>query len=503
MTQIPFVTSKMNCYLATKEVLFYLSCTIAICLSGCEGAKSSANEHLWDDLFQAIGSSDVEVRREGATKLVDVAYELSQQASTMEQKTKMDLHLTKMVEIICNQDEDSEVRALVARSIGFFGRSAEDAVPQLIQLLVNEDEDAHVRSWVALILPEMAPVEKIAPAILVASQSKNEHVRATASLHLGNLKFDPDILLTWASEAIKDQSPHTRIAGVSVAARIAAESKNNAALDIVLQGASDADPSVQTIALMLLPIISPDFKDVKVALDKLLKHPEEIIRVRAACAVIATSKEPNEKLLEIILNALKASDANLRVTAAQALGIVGPKARIAVPALVQQLEDEVDEVRVEAAYSLARITEKPDDYITVIIESFASNDLKARMLAPIYLQLLVSRANKTIVQSLLLSKVNDEDSYVRSMAIGSLHCVAEPKVAIRVYSDALTDKSADVRVTALDALAQMGAEAKPALLKIVQAKNDSSENVRKAAQRAEMKVDVKVRREKVPGKAPG
>ena len=60
-----------------------------------------------------------------------------------------------------------------------------------------------------------------------------------------------------------------------------------------------------------------------------------------------------------LTRALDAEERTLRHRAAEALGLIGPAARSAIPALIMALDDENGQVRASAAEALERLHAKP------------------------------------------------------------------------------------------------------------------------------------------------
>src|SRR5207247_1853457 len=96
-------------------------------------------------------------------------------------------------------------------------------------------------------------------------------------------------------------------------------------------------------------------------------------RIYAARALWQLKKNP--AALAVLIEELKSKDVNFRRSAAEILSRFGPKAKAAVPALVEALNDTTG-VRYLAALALWRIDKNPDVIPTLVRD--LSGDWKER-----------------------------------------------------------------------------------------------------------------------------
>ncbi|MGD9519796.1 MAG: HEAT repeat domain-containing protein, partial [Armatimonadota bacterium] len=197
------------------------------------------------------------------------------------------------------QGKDPLVWTMAAWSLGRMGKEARGGVRALVQRL--SDEDAQVRDAV---LGALANIGAPAVAALTAElRARNPVVRRLAATALGQIA---------AAAAAPELAQQLEAARAPLALRQASCARVVAAL---LARLSDEDEGVRTAAAKALgkvgaPAVEP--------LITRLQHPEALIRKHAA----------------------------------QALSSMGEVAALAVPALVQCLEDLDDSVREEAALAL-------------------------------------------------------------------------------------------------------------------------------------------------------
>lgn len=130
-----------------------------------------------------------------------------------------------------------------------------------------------------------------------------------------------------------------------------------------------------------------------------------------------------------LVDLLGDADENLRWRAARTLGAIGPDAAPAVPTLAERLSDENPLVRAQSAYALG----------------------------------LIGEASKSVVPQ-LVKTVGDEDPLVRRAALRALHRIKPDRDVTRpLFLKLLQESKPDVVTAVLHSMAEMGADAVPAL----------------------------------------
>ena len=153
-----------------------------------------------------------------------------------------------------------------------------------------------------------------------------------------------------------------------------------------------------------------------------------------------TSSGQEQALISELIRDLKDEATDVRRAAAVALDC-GPKANVAVPALVASLTDEDALVRLYAAQTLGG---------------------------------LGAAALPSLIEAL-----KDEDAVVRTGAAVALERVGpEARAAVRALVEALLDDSARVRLYAASGLGRIGSEAKAAVSALAEALKDEHASVR-------------------------
>jgi len=154
--------------------------------------------------------------------------------------------------------------------------------------------------------------------------------------------------------------------------------------------------------------------------------------------------------LQVFVQALGDEEFLVRGAAARALGLMGPEAEGAVPALIQALRDQEVLVRANAASALGEIGPEAKDAVPALIQA-----------------------------------LEDEDSFVRSQAASGLAGIGpQAKDGVPALIQALEDEDWLVRAQAARGLGGIGPEAQAAVPGLMQALEDEHQQVRDEAERA-------------------
>src|SRR5262245_6987069 len=175
-----------------------------------------------------------------------------------------------------------------------------------------------------------------------------------------------------------------------------------------------------------------------------------------------------------LIEGLKHKEARIRIEAAEDLGLIGPSAADAVPALLKLTENDPDPlIRLEAAKAVAGIDAKKETAIPLLIEALKDKGGKVRRRGAECLGDLGPRGKSAVPD--LVKAVKDPDPTVSWAAIDALGQIgpdAEPAVPTLV--EALKDGS--TRGAAVNALGQIGGKARdavPALEQVLQGEDVS------------------------------
>jgi len=175
-----------------------------------------------------------------------------------------------------------------------------------------------------------------------------------------------------------------------------------------------------------------------------------------------------------LVRALKDKDENLRQQAATVLGKIGAEAKAAVPALVEVLKDKDKNVRQQAAIALGKIGLGAKAAVPALVEALKDKDKNLRQQAAVALVQIGPPALGALIEIL-----RDKDENVRLQAAVALGQIGlEAETAIPALVEALKDKDEHVRQQAAVALVQIGP---PTVAALIEALKDKEESVRQQA----------------------
>lgn len=180
-----------------------------------------------------------------------------------------------------------------------------------------------------------------------------------------------------------------------------------------------------------------------------------------------------------LTEALQSPDPDVLRAAAYALGEIGPDAAGAVPALIRLLESPNSEVRSAAANTLPRIVPPALASLRKVVEDGTADARGAAV------QVLLEHQRALWLSTRALVKMAQaREPAVRRQALEALGTIRLPSTpALNALTAALLDPEPEVRVAAADALAQMWWKAQPAVSNLVACLDDASSPVRQAAAR--------------------
>jgi HEAT repeat protein len=193
-----------------------------------------------------------------------------------------------------------------------------------------------------------------------------------------------------------------------------------AALPELIRALDDSDKQVWTNALGAIAAIGPDARDAVPRLMQAMdgRKPRDsrtrdrgqmLMRSAHALACIGDAAKP------ALIDALKQDDAGLRIGAAKALGEMGPPAKDALPALMENLSHRDDEVFNEVIDAIGQIGK---DAAGPLIQSLGAPDARARLGSVRALAAIGSAANAG--RALLDRNAKEPETQVRAAILRAL-----------------------------------------------------------------------------------
>ena len=414
--------------------------------------------------------------------------------------------------------EDSAQRAGAAKALGGMGPAAKEAIPALVSNLSHSDNDVQRETVdaLALIGPETKPLviqslagkeprERSAAALTLAGMGRfaedaapamfeqlgketDSTVRISLLTSLSKVGADPKILVPRLVDALRDSNEAIRHAAIN--GLLASRTARKPIVESLTQLLRDQSKEMSQRAAYVLGRFGVDAASaVPVLLEMVTKQsPPDPVFVDAlvqigepAVAPLLTSAEPVPldqltadhwmvKCLQSmgafaansIRNGLGHKNAAVRLLSVRALGALGPDAGDAATSLLEKLDDPEVHVRAAALGALVAV-ETPSKLIIPRIEKSLNDPSPIVRLGAARLVPKLGEEGKHLNVA-MIGKLNDSDPGVRRGILDVLG--PEQAGAIPMLLPLLDD--AAQRAPVLEALARMGANAKPAVAKVIE-----------------------------------
>jgi HEAT repeat protein len=303
------------------------------------GKLGNASVEVLSELLNLLKDDDSNVRESAAIALGELENATAEVLSGL-------LNLLKA--------DDSDIRFGAVVALGELKNASAEVLSGLLNLLKDDDLNVRFRAGGALVQLGSASPELVS-LLLNALKDDDPNVRFDVARVLGDLGYTSQEVLGGLLNALKDDDLNVR------AKAAVALGKLGSALPEVLSGLLNAlkDDSSwiradAAVALVQLRSVSPE---VLSELLSLLKDDSSWVRVDAAVALIQLRNVSPEVLSEL-LNLLKENDSRIdsviRSRAASALVQLGKKSIEVLPALVQWIDRQPDDVPIGHAIDALR-----------------------------------------------------------------------------------------------------------------------------------------------------
>jgi HEAT repeat protein len=230
-----------------------------------------------------------------------------------------------------------------------------DPDPQIARPVIKKVMDGASPEVLNAAMDAMAGLgEKVLPRMIEALEAPE--VRARAAAIIARIGAKAKRAVPALVDALADPDPQTRNEILFALAAIGPDAK--AAVPAVTKALSDADMNVRYAACYALGSIGPAAKSAKAALQRNLASPDEFLSVSSAWALARIDPgctETAPKSVPLLVKALGEPDAMTRLHAAESLGLLGPLAKDAAPALQKAVQDANADVREAATKALKAI----------------------------------------------------------------------------------------------------------------------------------------------------
>ncbi len=249
-----------------------------------------------------------------------------------------------------------------------------------------------------------------------------------------------------------DKNENVRWGAVKQLGYIGPEARE--AVQPLIEALGDRQWSLRLAVAEALPKIAPDSKGVQQALVRAARKDEHWWVRKAAAAGLLRAHPP---ILDNAVEMLGDNKLAARIGIAWELGLLGPPAGPAVPALVKALGHENDSMRASAAGALGKIGPPARAALPALRKALKDKHEPARIVAALSISRL-DPSNAGTVVAMVVEMLEGKDRQRRVKAafiLGQMGPVA--KSAVPALKEALKDKSEYLRQTAATALEKIQA----------------------------------------------
>jgi HEAT repeat protein len=277
--------------------------------------------------------------------------------------------------------------------------------------------------------------------------------RAQAAASLGQLGADAKAAITPLVALLKDKDENVRKSAAEALEQIG--SLNQSHLSGLAAALKDANVEVRAAAAAALGKLGSEGEEAVKPLTAALKDSEALVKQKAAASLAQLGSLAKDAVLDLS-GVLKDASPDVRAEAAAALGKIGTDAKPAVSALGASLiKDHNRQVKLKILEALGSIGTDASSAVPQITKALKERDkdIKDRAIAA-----LGEIGGKEAIRSLV---EQFEARELRPTAEDALVKIGKP--ALNEINKALQNKSADIRLGAVETLAKMGPDAPNAL----------------------------------------
>lgn len=276
-------------------------------------------------------------------------------------------------------------------------------------------------------------------------------------------------------QAVKDDDANVRHISIFALEKIGSE---DWVIDELVQALGDENGQVWSAALWAIGQVDPA-RDILI-FTQALEHEDWQVRKGAAQALERLGPEKAAAAVPALIHILN-KDENTDVWLAAAAALRRMQMADAIPAFSRALDDEDERVRQISAQALAEIGSEAANTVPALIHRLEDED-KAVRLAAAQALAAIGPAAETVVPNLILA-LDDDYWRVRQAAAEALQSIGPGAVTavpalIQTTENALTDYHFRLFAAASGALVNIGHEAVPALIQVVE---EGTVNGRQAA----------------------
>jgi HEAT repeat protein len=350
---------------------------------------------------------------------------------------------------------EARERSGAATTLAGMGRSAQDAAPAMLEQLGKETEAA-VRVSLLTALPKIgADPKTLVPQLIEALKDPNDSIRHAAINGLLSFPAARKQIVESLTALLRDPNKDMSQRAAYVVGRFGVTAAT--AVPVLLDIIAKQSPPDPVFVDALVQIGDPAVPQILAAAEKLpldqLTMEHWMVKCLQSMGAFAVNS---------VRNGLGHKSASVRLLSARALTALGRDAQDAATSLLEKLEDPEMEVRAAALGALVAVN-APSKLILPRIEKSLNDPSPAVRLAAAKLVPKLGDEGKHLNDA-VIAKLSDSDPGVRRGildALGPEHATAIPTLL------PLLDKG-DLRAPVLQALGRMGANARPAVPKVIE-----------------------------------
>ncbi len=259
---------------------------------------------------------------------------------------------SKAVEILLDllKSDDSDVHWDIMQSIGELKNSSPDALSTLLRFLKHDE--FNIRSCAVDALGQMGNISpEVLSGLLSSLKDDEDGVRSQAAQILGKLGNASPEVLSGLLSSLKDDEDGVRSQAAQSLGKLGDSSSK--VLNGLLSLLQDDDFYVRCTAASSLIQLGNTSPDVWNALLSLLKGADSYCRLLAAELLVQLEDSPSDVLIEL-LNSLNDSSPMIGSRVAATLAQLSKKSIEVLPALVQWIDRQPDDVPIGAAIDALR-----------------------------------------------------------------------------------------------------------------------------------------------------
>jgi HEAT repeat protein len=373
------------------------------------------------------------------------------------------------------EDEDPQVRIDAARVLWWFGQADKPVIAALTEGVRSPDSTVRNNVLNALAGSSERPAALV-PLLEVALKSTDQNNRLQAARILFEVEKKPGRVLPIYLAVIKDSNRTWWSGAVTGLGELGPAAKSAVPRLVEMMKIRDYyNYEVRTTLVR----IGPDAIAPLVALLKEPIAPGTNTYNSPQESAVSILGQLGGKAAEAVLPVLANNDATVRLRGVRVLAAIGPDAKDAVPKLIELLKGpSTPPVRDQALVALGNIGPDAKAAIDPLVDLAKGTDVAARTGS--MRALMRMKPDAQVVVPIAEQALEDKTAVVRGTALELLHSV-DPRHKDLLEKSREFLKEPATRVTALAVLGRMGSAAARAVPDVAKLLDDPSDNVRSQA----------------------